>query len=132
MANTLGIDAVTIFANDVAILASWYATRLGVKTDRNPDDGAYYGEVKHQADGRTLWIGFAPAPEPQATAGRAIMLNYRVDSLDRAIEEFQAAGLTVDRTLNESYGRFAYIRDPEGNPIEIWEQTATSPDAQPA
>lgn len=122
MANTLGIDAITILANDAAALAAWYATYLGVTTTLNPSDGAYYGEVKHHGGGTSLWIGIAPAPEPLAAGGRAIVLNYRVDDLDAAIREFAAAGIAIERTLDESYGRFIYIRDPEGNPVEVWEQ----------
>jgi predicted enzyme related to lactoylglutathione lyase len=50
------------------------------------------------------------------------MLNYRVDNLDALLEQLRAAGVWVDeRRENSEYGRFAWIMDPEGNRIELWE-----------
>jgi hypothetical protein len=42
------------------------------------------------------------------------MINYRVADLDRLLE--------VDERIEEyEYGRFAWIKDREGNRIELWE-----------
>jgi len=56
------------------------------------------------------------------------MINYRVENLDRMLAQLEAAGITVEPNREDSvYGRFAWIMDPEGNRIELWEPPATMP-----
>jgi len=53
---------------------------------------------------------------------KAWMVNFRVRSLDRMVNQLKAAGIDV-KVDAEKYpnGRFAHLKDPEGNPIELWE-----------
>jgi predicted enzyme related to lactoylglutathione lyase len=55
------------------------------------------------------------------------MLNFRVDDLDAMLEQLRSAGVRVDeQRLDELYGRFAWVYDPEGNKIELWQPSATA------
>jgi predicted enzyme related to lactoylglutathione lyase len=50
------------------------------------------------------------------------MVNYRVDDLDALLAQLTAAGVTIDPHREDSgYGRFAWIVDPEGNRLELWQ-----------
>jgi predicted enzyme related to lactoylglutathione lyase len=50
------------------------------------------------------------------------MLNYRVDDLDAMIAKLQSEGIYVGRERSQdANGRFAWITDPEGHRIELWE-----------
>jgi len=50
------------------------------------------------------------------------MVNYRVDDLDEMLKELEAASVEiVPKRENSEFGRFAWIVDPEGNRIELWE-----------
>ena len=50
------------------------------------------------------------------------MINFRVDNLDELTEELQVKGVGIlGPIIEESYGKFAHIMDPEGNKIELWE-----------
>lgn len=50
------------------------------------------------------------------------MINYRVDDLDGLLEALKREGVEIDpRREDYDYGRFAWIVDPEGNRIELWE-----------
>ena len=50
------------------------------------------------------------------------MINYRVDDLDALLAKLEQAGAWIDPKREEAdYGRFAWIADPEGNRIELWE-----------
>ena len=49
------------------------------------------------------------------------LINYRVANLDRMLEQLRSAGVTVEKVEDYDYGRFAWITDPEGNRIELWE-----------
>ncbi len=55
--------------------------------------------------------------------GRApFVLNYRVDDLDGLLVALRAEGVAIDpKREDHDYGRFAWITDPEGNKIELWE-----------
>ena len=53
------------------------------------------------------------------------MINYRVDDLDALIAQLAAAGITIDpKRDNGEYGKFAWIVDPEGNRLELWQPLA--------
>jgi catechol-2,3-dioxygenase len=48
------------------------------------------------------------------------MINFRIADFGTAIRELQAKGTEIERTVEESFGDFAYLHDPEGNQIELW------------
>ena len=50
------------------------------------------------------------------------MINYRVDDLDELLAKMKADGVTIDPKRDDSpYGRFAWVIDPEGNRLELWQ-----------
>ncbi len=57
---------------------------------------------------------------------QAVMINYRVDDLDALLAHLAAAGVWIDpERMNESYGRFAWIKDCDGNRVELWQPLET-------
>jgi len=53
------------------------------------------------------------------------MLNYRVRDLDAMLAQLRRAGVWIDEKREESeFGRFAWIVDPDGNRVELWEPPA--------
>ena len=64
---------------------------------------------------------FDPSPAP-------FMINYIVDDLDALLDRLRQEGIKIDaKRMNESYGRFAWIYDPDGNKIELWEPPSAKP-----
>ena len=50
------------------------------------------------------------------------MINYRVDDLDQLLAQLQTAGIAVvDGPQSHENGKFAWVMDPEGNKVELWE-----------
>ena len=50
------------------------------------------------------------------------MFNYIVDDMDALIDRLKAEGVKIDdKRMDESYGRFAWIYDNDGNKIELWQ-----------
>jgi len=50
------------------------------------------------------------------------MVNFRVRDLDAMLTQLRTAGAAVDdKVMEESYGRFGWVTDPEGNRIELWQ-----------
>jgi predicted enzyme related to lactoylglutathione lyase len=116
MKHVNGIGGLFFRARDPVALAQWYKDNLGI--DLAPED---YGQKPWlQEAGPTV---FAPFPENSEYLGNAVwMINFRVRDLAGLVELLRASKIDVS-VDPESYpnGRFARLRDPEGNPIELWE-----------
>lgn len=58
---------------------------------------------------------FTPSESP-------FMVNYRVDNLPGLLTALHAEGCNVlDKTEESEFGKFAWVIDPEGNKVELWE-----------
>ncbi len=69
-----------------------------------------------------MWSLFPTTTQYFAPSRSSFMLNYRVDDLDALLATLRSEGIGVDdRRENSKYGRFAWVMDPEGNRIELWE-----------
>ena len=55
---------------------------------------------------------------------RGFMINLRVDDLDAFVKQIKKKGVKVLDTVDEGYGKFAWILDPNGVKIELWELVA--------
>jgi predicted enzyme related to lactoylglutathione lyase len=50
------------------------------------------------------------------------MFNFRVSDLEAFLKQLKKNDVKIDeKRQNESYGKFAWVYDPEGNKIELWE-----------
>ena len=123
MARITGIGGVFFKSrNDNAALATWYQKHLGLPLEgfggavlRWPDDKAEDGglTVWHIAEKESQW--FAPSDSP-------FMINYRVDNLEEMIAQLRADGVEiVGGPESHENGKFAWIMDPDGNKVELWE-----------
>jgi predicted enzyme related to lactoylglutathione lyase len=116
MIETTGIGGLFFRAQDPTALAEWYQTHLGVASDFSWTQQA----------GATV---FAPFPESTDyfPSDRRWMINFRVVSMDAALEHLTSNAITFETRAewdNIGMGRFARLYDPEGNPIELWEPPA--------
>jgi predicted enzyme related to lactoylglutathione lyase len=126
MQRVTGIGGVFFKAEDPERMYQWYEEHLGIKRedgyvsfrwrdDRNPDE-----------QGLTAWAIFSKGSNYFDPSRAAFMINYRVDDLDGLLEALRAAGVEIDPKREDyDYGRFAWITDPEGNKIELWEPPKT-------
>lgn len=115
----LGFGGLFFRAKDPDALAAWYARHLGI-TQTPTSEG---DEVWEQEAGPTAFTPF-PADTDYFAASNAFMMNFRVRDMDKMVAQLRSAGVNVDVNPDESFGRFARIHDPEGNPIELWEDLA--------
>jgi predicted enzyme related to lactoylglutathione lyase len=115
MAKAVGVGGVFFKAQDPKSLSAWYATHLGIKVE-------WESSLTFESAGTTIFATF-----PQDTAyfgdgGQQFMVNFRVDDLDQLLSQLAAAGVRIDpHREDQTYGRFAWIWDPEGNRIELWQ-----------
>jgi glyoxylase I family protein len=118
MERVTGIGGFFFRSRDPGALAAWYQERLGITLVPT----SYGGEPWRTQEGVTV---FAPFPADSAMIGTAEhtwMINFRVDDLDAMVAQLRAAGESVE-VDPERYpnGRFAELRDPEGNGIQLWQ-----------
>ena len=106
----------------------WYSTHLGI-VDKG--GGAMLPWREHddpQKEHVTVWTIF-PASTDYIPATQPFMVNYIVDDLDALLDRLKQEGVRVDaKRMNESYGRFAWIYDSDGNKIELWQPPAAKPE----
>lgn len=112
-----GIGGVFFRAKDAAALAQWYLDHfdipLGLSKDSDPE--------WQTAAGPCVFAPFDAQAE-HVPADRDFMLNFRVDNLDAILKRLASAGITASNLHEiEDVGRFAWVHDPEGNPVELWE-----------
>ncbi|MEE8272070.1 MAG: VOC family protein [Alphaproteobacteria bacterium] len=129
MARVTGIGGVFFKARDPDRLIDWYRDRLGIAP---AEDGnvAFHWRESDDPDrrGRTIWAPFPSDTQYFEPSTAPFMINYRVDDLDALLERLRAAGVEVDDRVEEyDYGRFAWVMDPEGNRIELWQPTENPP-----
>jgi predicted enzyme related to lactoylglutathione lyase len=113
-----GIGGFFFRAEDPEALAAWYAERLGVDPVPQTSEQSPW----RQQEGATA---FAPFPQDSEMIGppeHTWMINFRVDDLDAMVDQLRSAGETV-HVHPERYpnGRFAELRDPAGNGIQLWQ-----------
>ena len=112
-------------ARDPKALAAWYVKHLGFKLEewggvifRWPDD-------KADDKGLTVWHLAANDSKWFAPSESHMMINYRVDDMTALLAQLTAAGVTILKGPDsEDNGTFAWIMDPEGNKVELWEPKA--------
>ena len=123
MAKITGIGGVFFKSrNDRAALVAWYEKHLGMQIESFggavlswPDDPAEDKGITvwHVAERGSEW--FSPSDAP-------FMINYRVDNLDEMIAQLKAGGVEVlNGPESHENGKFAWILDPDGNKVELWE-----------
>ena len=83
------------------------------RADDQAEDGG--ATVWHLAAADSEW--FSPSQSP-------FMINYRVDDLDTLVANMREAGVTiVGEPETHDNGKFAWVMDPDGNKIELWQPT---------
>ncbi len=127
MDRVTGLGGVFFQADDPERLYAWYEQHLGLR--REPD-GPVIFRWRHSTDegspGMTVWSIFPKDSEYFAPSRSPLMLNYRVSDLDGLLACLQEEGVAIERREDSEYGRFAWIMDPEGNRVELWEPPAES------
>ncbi len=123
MARVTGIGGVFLKCwGDSAALAAWYEKHLGMPLEpwggavlRWPDDKAGDG-------GLTVWHLAKPDSQWFSPSESSFMINYRVDDLDTLLTQLRAAGVDiVGGPESHENGKFAWIMDPDGNKVELWQ-----------
>lgn len=115
-----GIGGVFFKSANPKELVAWYGKHLGLKTDAY--GSTFWWQDKEGNDCSTQWSPFKDDTTYFAPSEKPFMQNFRVADLDALLEKLQFEGVAIVGTPESyDYGKFAWILDPEGNKIELWE-----------
>lgn len=118
-----GVGGVFVRSKDPKALASWYRDVLGVTLA--PWGGAM---MRYDAPGHPPFLVWSPFPQSSgymAPSTREFMIDFAVDDLDAFLLKLKAKGVAViRRDDSDPSGRFAWILDPDGTKIELWQPRA--------
>lgn len=123
MKRVTGLGGVFFKAENVPAMREWYTKHLDIPTE----EGGYglfwwRDDAEPGKRGSTTWSLFKDTTEYFQPSNASFMINYRVNNLDELIETLKNEGVTIVGGIDEyDYGKFAWILDPEGNKIELWE-----------
>jgi predicted enzyme related to lactoylglutathione lyase len=117
-----GIGGIFFKCKDPDKMKEWYGKHLGLKTD---EYGVLFEFRKTDNPEQKGYLQWSPFPEKTKyfePSKKDFMINYRVDNLEKLLEELSNKGVQVVGKIESfEYGKFAHIIDPEGNKIELWE-----------
>ncbi len=118
-----GVGGLFVRSKDPKALAAWYRDVLGVKLE--PWGGA---TLRYDAAGHPPVLVWSPFPEAttyMAPSTREFMIDFAVDDLDAFLARLKDKGVAViKRDDSDPTGRFAWILDPDGTKIELWQPKA--------
>ncbi|QZD94895.1 VOC family protein [Qipengyuania gelatinilytica] len=120
MAKITGLGGVFYVAEDPAATRAWYRDTLGIDGEYGPQlnwseetGDQPYSLISHFKDDEYIKPGKG-----------GFMINLRVDDLDGFVAQLKAKGVDVLGSVDEGYGKFAWLLDPNGVKIELWQQIA--------
>jgi predicted enzyme related to lactoylglutathione lyase len=126
-----GIGGVFLFSNNPKRLAEWYGENLGISYSESPDCSSIYKSFEYRdfADAsvkRTTTWAILPSKDDINGKPRTGQINYRVKNMTETLSHLQSKGAAIDKTEDCEYGKFAWVTDPDGNKIELFEEPAES------
>jgi lactoylglutathione lyase len=106
---------------------AFYTKLLGMKIvsrGKNEQTKGEYIAMQTEDGGFILELNYYEKDSPfntKYTAGEGLdHLAFKVDNLDKALEETRKAGYRVILEMKAKEGRWAYIEDPDGIWIELF------------
>jgi predicted enzyme related to lactoylglutathione lyase len=118
-----GVGGIFLKSKDPKALARWYRDVLGVPLE--PWGGA---TLSYDAPGHppvVVWNAFPSTTDYMSPSTREFMINFAVDDLDAYLTRLKEKGVTVlKRDDAGPTGKFAWILDPDGTKIELWQPKA--------
>ena len=118
----LGIGGIFFKSPNQKEMKEWYGKHLGL-TDSGYGVMLPWREKDNpESEQMTIWSVFADSTKYFEPSQASFMVNYIVDDLDALLERLAKEGVRIDaKRQDESYGRFAWIYDVDGNKVELWQ-----------
>lgn len=119
MARITGIGGIFFKCADPKALANWYRDMLGFAIE---DWGGALLKSGPKGPPQAVWAPFDNDTKYFAPSGREFMINFAVDDLGEVVAMLEGKGVNIlGREDNDPSGKFAWLLDPAGTKVELWE-----------
>jgi len=113
---------VFIKCQDPGAIKEWYRNNLGINAGQYGAVWQWRKEVPNNDPGFTVWSAFPADTTYLSPSEHDFMINYRVNDLEELLKMLKERNIEqVGKMESYEYGKFAWIMDPEGRKIELWE-----------
>ena len=125
-----GIGGVFFKSGDPSLTREWYLTHLGIAFQDWGGFSFLWQERDQPSEtGYTVFGVFSDSTEYFSPSNEPYMLNFRVADLDGLVAALRDEGVEIAGEIEQHpNGKFAWILDPEGRKVELWEPVPSSED----
>ncbi len=117
-----GIGGVFFKSADPDKTKEWYRQHLGMNIDQWGAPFAFRNADRPDEMNYLNWDAFTDSTEYFDPSEHDFMINYRVQHIDRLVEQMRADGVTIlDSIVSYEYGKFVHVLDADGHKLELWE-----------
>jgi catechol 2,3-dioxygenase-like lactoylglutathione lyase family enzyme len=100
----------------------WYKTHLGIESETWGAQFPWRSFDNPEEVGYSAWSPFKSESTYFEPSDKSFMINYRVENLYSLIDELKLQGIEILGKIHEDeFGKFAWIMDPDGHKLELWE-----------
>jgi predicted enzyme related to lactoylglutathione lyase len=126
MKRVTGIGGIFFNSPNPVVLRAWYKEHLGIDVQEWGGTAFAWADSEGKPfAGTTIWTVGDAKDSYFAPSTASFMVNYRVADLHALVSALKAEGCNVLDKIDESeYGKFAWVIDPDGNKVELWEPPA--------
>lgn len=122
MKHVTGIGGIFFKAKDPKAMYAWYEKHLGLAKSPETHTVTFVAnDPQTGEEAHTYWSLFKDDTKYLDPSTSPFMLNYRVAEMDALVAALESEGIQILGRQDDEYGRFAWIMDPEGNKIELFE-----------
>jgi predicted enzyme related to lactoylglutathione lyase len=122
-----GIGGAFLFTNDAKRLAGWYRDCLGMVPSGEDSECSSifksfdYRDFENPEIKKNITWAIIPTKDDIKDKPRTGQINYTVKNMAEILEHLKSKGVPIEKTAEYEYGKFAWLKDPDGNKVELWE-----------
>ncbi|NEN24975.1 VOC family protein [Cryomorpha ignava] len=124
----VALGGIFIYSENPKRLAEWYEKSLGLNYEYTEQSTAYYITFPYRETDsdhlRYTIFSILYNENRPLISDKSFTINLRVNNLEEMVEKLKSLKIEVLGIENHDEGKFAWVNDPEGNYIELWEDSA--------
>ena len=122
MKKVTGLGGIFFKSNNPQKTREWYKTHLGIESESWGAQFNWRDKDNPEIIGYSVWSPFKNDTTYFEPSVKEFMINYRVDNLVDLLAELKKEGINqIGEMVEDEFGKFAWIMDPDDNKLELWE-----------
>ncbi len=114
-----------LYSENPEKLAIWYQTNLGIEYEFSKEYEAYFITFKYLDENekahRYTCFSIMKSENRPIYPEQLFTINFRVYNMEKMIERLEQNGIAFSIPEIPGQGKYARLKDPENNHIELWE-----------